>query len=61
MLPAKGSGYLHLMVLLFQSLGIAFTIIFHTIVEPRARLHVRKTGLSPQYFITDRSMAVLLL
>ena len=31
------------------------------ITEARVRLGSRKTGLSPQYFNTDRSKAVLLL
>ena len=37
------------------------TVCFEPRQKPRARLGNRKTGLSPQYFNTDRSKAVLLL
>ena len=37
------------------------TVCFEPWQKPRARLGIRKTGLSPQYFNTDRSKAVLLL
>ena len=36
------------------------TVCFEPWQKPRARLGSRKTGLSPQYFNTDRSNAVLL-
>ena len=37
------------------------TICFEPSQKPRARLGSRKTGLSPLYFNTDSSKAVLLL
>ena len=37
------------------------TVCFEPWLKLRARLGSRKTGLSPQYFYTDRSKAVLLL
>ena len=37
------------------------TVCFEPWQKPRARLGSRKTGLSPQYFNSDRSKAVLLL
>ena len=37
------------------------TVCFEPWQKPRAKLGTRKTGLSPQYFNTDRSKAVLML